>query len=191
MKNISRILFTVFIAATLIISAGCADRTHSGIAFYMTDREEFAKGRAAKFLPEPDFISGYRDINYTFCNHRRGLFNNPYGLALFVNYGNDYTEQKKKVLDSYDFLKSSIYVTDISPLCRLPGVIFEHNGFVFGIVVDADIDFNDFGMIGYNDEEQKICYLYYFDNGFYGLGYSDDEAVQQLKHIIDTDFIWP
>ena len=192
----------VFITAILVITvllSGCAciarkifNLEHTGIASYKTDREKTADGRASEFLPDFNDLSDYCNIEYTYRENIILIFSYEC-LGLFVTYGDNYEENRNKALCSYDFLKETQYADFDDNSITLPAVSFSHKGYVYNLV---PMDYGDmackcFGMIVYNDEEQKICYLLVYNQDLDCLGKTEEEAVEELKHYLEDFFLWP
>lgn len=137
---------------------------------------------ASTLMPNLDDLNSYTDVKF---GYKRILYFAFLGfqsdnISLFVTYDDNYTEEKQSVLSSYDFLKEE-------ELGEFSVTSFDYRGYSFQIVPNRDY-WNDgsctcksFMMIGYNDANNTIAYLYFYDFDIDYIGNMNNEL---------ENFIW-
>ena len=137
---------------------------------------------ASTLMPNLDDLNSYTDAKF---GYKHVLYFTILGfqsdnISLFVTYDDNYTEEKQSVLSSYDFLKEE-------ELGEFPVTSFDYRGYSFQIVPNRDYR-NDgsctcktFMMIGYNDANNTIAYLYFYD--------FDIDYIDNMNNELEN-FIW-
>lgn len=184
------------LAVLCILLSGCG--THKSV---MTGMEHYGPYRegiqfASEFLPQISELGAYTDIEFTYQETCYSGFMGFYsdGLALLVKYDpQTYEAQKSRVLDAYDFLEEPVMRS--SDTYELPVTEFDYNGYSMKIVPDADyLEFcacKSFMMLGLNDDECTIAYLYYYDYDIDYIAEIDDDLEAEMRGLVKTAFAWP
>ena len=199
MKLFLKIILTFL--AVLVISAG-------GFWFLMfgtyqhidRDLEDYSTHvqsirNAADFMPELDSLGAYTDIQYAYkekCYSRLiGFYSD--GLSLFVTYdAEQYCCAKETALSGYAFLEEP--VKGYNETYELPIEEFQYNGYTIKVVPDGEyLDYcacKSFMMLGYNDAECTIAYLYYWDFDIDYISEVGEDPQEEMGELIDTAFAW-
>ena len=153
---------------------------------------------ASVLMPDLDEIGDYNEVKFTYKIYCYSFFIGfvSDGIGLWAQYDeSDYEEEKERVLSSYEFLEEPII--DSRGLYELPVTEFAYKGYDTKIVPDEDyIDFGackSFLMIGFNDNEYAICYLYYYDidiDYLYDEETDDYTPEERMVDLVDTAFEW-
>ena len=171
-----------------------------------TDINEYEKyveevSYASKFMPNLNDLGVYEDAKFGYRLSMYSSFLGFYsdGISLFVTYGDNYTETKENVLNSYEFLNENEMVDESGDI-QFPLTSFDYKGYTFQIVPYRNYWTNSssstcksFMMIGYNDANNTILYLYFYD---FDIDYLYDESIhsetrEEIMHeFIDDNFIW-
>ena len=181
-----RILAFLLIAATAFLLISCSSVKH-GMEYY----DEVINRTTVynpNLLPSLDKLSDYTDIDFTEKTTSDGLFVSL-GYALFVTYDkNDYEAKVEEVNRTHSYLDEN----NASTYFRLPLADISYEGYEIKIVPFYSDDFSckHFGMIGFNDEKCRICYLMFSDSDLDSLGISEDPAAGYVEFIDEYfDFV--
>ncbi len=150
---------------------------------------------AAAILPDPDSLSDCKDTKYTY-KHSYDIFD-TYGLALFAEYsGEDYESKKEEALDSYDFPSKDVF--SVMGYMTLYAKPVSCNGYTFRALPagnNPDYTYNDyacksFGYVGYNDEERKIAYFYFYDPDRDEIAEKGSDAETAVSYLLTEYIDW-
>ena len=187
MKRLLLLLVTVCILLT-----GCINQkiVSTNIANYTADCQSV--GNASRFMPNIADLGAYAQLKYTYQVTDFCMLFRSDGLALFVKYDQEnYEAQKEHVLNSYTFLESPV-MSD-SDTYALPLTEFEYNGCMMKIVPDDDSSFRackSFMILGLNDDECVIAYLYFYDFDHDYIAKVDDDLNAEMIEFVDDAFSW-
>ncbi len=159
---------------------------------YVTDCESVKN--ASVLMPNITDLGAYSQIKYTYqstCYSILMDFNSD-GLALFVKYDQTiYAIQKEKTLHSYTFLDEPILEFD---KYVMPVTEFEYRGYLMKIVLDQEyIDYcacKSFMMIGFDDANSAIAFLYYYDFDIDYIADIDEDLNYSMRNLVDDAFAW-
>ncbi len=187
--SITAIIFGGFI----VLLVGSYECVKTDINQYSDDIKQIAN--AAGFMPDLETLTGYTDIEYTHKFHCYSMFMGfcSDGFALFVTYDEDqYETFKNEAISSHTFLEEP--VLEARGTYELPVTEFEYNGYTLKVVPDEEyIDFcacKSFMLLGFNDEECKIAYLYYYDFDIDYIAEVGDDLEKEMRELVDTAFSW-
>ncbi len=159
---------------------------------YVTDCESVKN--ASVLMPNIKDLGAYFQIKYTYqstCYSILMDFNSD-GLALFVKYDQTiYAIQKEKTLHSYTFLDEPILEFD---KYVMPVTEFKYRGYLMKIVLDQEyIDYcacKSFMMIGFDDTNSAIAFLYYYDFDIDYIADIDEDLNYSMRNLVDDAFAW-
>lgn len=150
---------------------------------------------ASDIMPSLDNLNSYTDIKF---GYKKLLYSKLLGfesddISLFITYGDNYNDEKEKVISNYEFLsEEDIYDNG---KYYFPLANFEYKGYVFQIVSNDGYSYclcKSFMLLGYNDDKNTIVYLYFYDND---LDYLYNETSRKTREeamydFIEDSFIW-
>lgn len=156
---------------------------------------------AEKMLPSLSSVGNpiyqefaYRQVIYSFV-----LSFVSHGMSLFLDYDEtNYEIEKENVLNNYSFLDSP--KRDNRGSWQFPVASFDYQGYSFKITPNYPYWDNSeeyccksFTMIGFDEKNYSIAYLYYCDIDIDYLedGFSSEEKRnKRMPEIIDSAFYW-
>lgn len=143
---------------SLFLLSSC-DKLYTDIEKYDEYLDKLVK--ADTFMPKLDTLSNYESMDLYF------LYDNIIlggSINLKLSYPDSYYEEEKNsVLNRYKFLTSPVK-TGLSKYYDIPEVSFDYEEYHIQVIDDENYDYGHyFGMIGYSDSLQEICYLYYYN----------------------------
>jgi hypothetical protein len=199
MKKFLKVLFIILLVIAILIGGflfllvGTYERVSRDISHYDEDILEISN--AANFMPDLDSLSGYTEIEYTYkvkCYSTFVGFCSD-GFALFVTYDDDqYETAKQEALSTYTFLEEPVLRSQDT--YELPITEFSYRGYTMKVVPDEDyIDFcacKSFMLLGFNDEEHKIAYLYFYDFDIDYIAEVGEDPEAEMRELVDTAFEW-
>ena len=155
-------------------------------------------GNAEKFMPDCDQDLGvYQSVQFGFQETFLLIFGSQ-TITLIASYDEtNYEKEKSAALDRFDFLKEPYQEKDGYYI--FPVASFEYRGYSFSIVPDRDyysdgrLGCHSFMMVGYNDAEKKIAYLYFYDPDLDYLSEenaSEEEKQKRMSELIKDSFVW-
>lgn len=189
-----------------LLSVGLAITTLTSVREVSKDIKDFDHFvNKTKYADEfiPDYrkdIGDYSDIQFGY--KRRSYFDllgyQSEGITLVAKYDNNkYSIEKQSALEKYNFLEEPVFENDVY---IFPVTTFEYEGFVFKIAPKRDYRENDdkptcksFLMVGHNDSESKIAYLYFYDYDIDLLVWgnaSGSEINERMPKLIEDCFVW-
>lgn len=187
------LIMAIIFGGFVFLLVGSYERVKTNINQYSNDVNEIAN--AAKFMPDLETLTGYTEIEYTYkikCySTLAGFYSDSF--ALFVSYDEEkYAAAKNKALTEHSFLQQPVMCS--VDTYTLPVTEFEYNGYTMKVVPDEEyIDFcacKSFMLVGFNDEECKIAYLYYYDFDIDYIAEVGDDLEDEMCKLIDTAFSW-
>ncbi|MBR6918504.1 MAG: hypothetical protein IKN38_10005 [Clostridia bacterium] len=175
-------LFLLILLISLLLCS-CSTTKH-GMEYYDEVMNETTVYNPS-LLPSLDKLTGYTDIDFTEKITSELIFSS-YGYALFVTYDKDvYEAEVEKVNRTHSYLDEN----NAARYFRLPLADINYEGYEIKIVPFYSDDFSckHFGMIGFNDEEYRICYLMFSDSDLDYLGIDEDPEAGYID-FLDTYF---
>lgn len=201
MKKAFKVIIIIVLAIVLAIGGfltlllGSFERVKTDISKYSEDISEI--GNAAKFMPDLETLNGYTDIEYTYKIKCSSIFMGFFsdGYALFVTYDKErYEAQKDEVMSNYTFVQKPILGFGNTNY-TIPIAEFQYNGYDMKVVPDEEyIDFSackSFMLLGFNDEECKIAYLYHYDFDLDYIAEVGEDLEDEMIEFMDDVFAWP
>ena len=110
-------------------------------------------------------------------------------LSLFASYGNNYLDEKERLLNTYEFATYD----DVKELIGFDSFSYNNYTFYIGKNDSSYYYAKELFMIGFDDSNGYISYLYYYDFDRDLVTYSDrseEERLKQLYKFIDNHFVW-
>lgn len=161
---------------------------------YIDDYEYYCNSVRYADSHLPQTLEGFNDyieikFGYKKVSSSRFLGFEFDGLSLFASYGDDYLDEKERILSKYEFATYEEVKSDIG------FETFDYKGFTFHI----DKQLSTFGyshelfMIGFNDSNHCVSFLYYYDFDRDLITYwehSDKERLNELIQFMDKSFLW-
>ena len=194
-KNIFIVLLVLvlFFAAFLYLLIGTYNWIKTDLTQYEQDIQKI--GNASVFMPDLESLGSYTDINYSYkvkCYSPLARFYSD-GFALFVTYEDaQYQAYKAKVLTDYAFLQEPVKRSQDT--YELPVTEFSYKNYHIKIVPDEEyVDFcacKSFLMIGFNDDDSRIVYLYYYDFDIDYIAIEGEDTEKRMCALIDSAFEW-
>jgi hypothetical protein len=171
-KKIFNVSFLFILIVVLISTSGCTyeDKViYNEIEDYqqcINDVEE-----SDEFMPNLDSLTKHTTIEL-YCKENIGLTTT---INLIVTYSEaNYYLEKENLLMTYDFLLQPLYDSDRVFISE-PEFIF--NGFNIKVVYNSNYNYpEEFGMIGFNDEEYQVAYMFHSDRSYNTLGTDVEDA---------------
>lgn len=199
MKKVLFILLNILIAAAIVIGGffallfGSYQRIETNIAKYSEDLQGI--GSAERMMPRLDSLGDYESLEYTYKIHCYSTFVGFFsdGYVLNVTYGErEYEQRKAGILSSYAFLQEPVIAEDGDYL--LPVTELNYKGYTLKVVPD-DTQFTycpckSFMMVGFNDVEHKIVYLYHYDFDLDYIAAADEDPEAEMIQLIEDAFVW-
>ena len=209
----------IFLIISCIVSIAFIPLSFIGLIIYdvnapdkiikkSTDIEKYEKivedvEGASEFMPALDDLNSYTNINF---GYKRILYSFLLGfesdnISLFVTYDSNYIDEKENVLCKYDYLKIDEIIDSYDSFdgdFQFPVTTFEYKGYTFQIVPYRNKNYNNkvscqsFMMVGYNDLNSTIAYLYFYNMDL-DLLYNNDYTIskeERMQKFIDEEFIW-
>lgn len=131
---------------------------------------------AADYMPQPNECGDYTSATVTYKKKLMLLFES-YSVGLFLSYDNaEYNKQKELILADYNFLTSDSAESD--PDASVGGYSIR--------LADKEYPLQTYKMgllVGINDSENKICYLFYYD--------LDLDVLDDLDSYVEEFFFFP
>ena len=152
-------LFSIFILSVILLSlSSCTARR---IKTTKEDKYEKYLSKveyATDFMPDTDACGNYSSLTATY-QHEDLFFFDVYTVGLFLSYNeSEYEAQKNQIFSNYEFftsddesLKSDCDATIKNYNIQLVKGEYEYSTIKMGL------------LIGTDDTNHKICYLFYYD----------------------------
>lgn len=155
-------------------------------------------------LPELHDVEGYSNIYFSYRESSTSLiFSHTHGIALFVDYGVNYEEKKEILLSPYTFISEPI-TSNYNSNYIFPVSEFTYKNYNFKIALteravyhssDGRVDYSpkSFTMVGTNDADKSLAFLYYFDFDIDWLcerGATQEEKNECMPNLIEEVFFW-
>lgn len=157
----------------------------------ITDYEEELKKveNADKMMPKLDSLGDYSLVKSAAMEKMYsitlGFFSNS--ISLYVNYDLNFSLEKERVLNEYDFLEEPIGY-------NIPLANFSYNGYDYRIVPDEDyIDFvpcKSFMLIGFENNKNQIAYHYFYDFDIDYIAHQGDNLEERMCDFMKDNFYY-
>lgn len=178
-KTFSAVLpVSILLALTL-----CLFIIHSTANFTLNGIENFYNRDRINYDISLDELGDYTDIDYQYSQKTHMLLFPSQSSVLDLTYKeNEYKDQVEQIRSSYTFLSEPIKDGDLSLISQNE---FTIGNWSFRVCVGNDyLDFDypkDFRMIAFNDTENRIAYLDFYD--------SDLDCIDEdMEKFIDKNF---
>ena len=163
------------------------DYTWRWITFTENNNSDRYNKELEKMLNELGNCNGY---NLTTRNRNQLMFFQSHGMALVGDYSNEnYISQKKFIADNYDFASNADKQFFKYEFDDDSAFEFDINKWHFMLLKENDEVYyipEYFRIVGFNDTDKKIAFLYYSDQDMDCFGDKNDEA--DLKDFVDYSF---
>lgn len=182
------ILITPFILLLLLITALIPDTIDTDITNYNTYRQEL--NYASEFMPELSELGQFEALRFGYKETPQFIFL-PKTMSLTVKYSEaEFASVKDKMLARYEFIDAPIIDTDGDVLLDDS---FTHQGYVFHSVpmlkaMHSACEY--FGLLGVNDKQCCIAWLYYDDVERDFIAESGEDLDDAMRGLIDEEFCW-
>lgn len=108
-------------------------------------------------MPELDNYESYDDVKVNYYFEIGGYDLHTISLIICFTDEEEYLSEKETVLKEFEFVNEDIIVYDKLALPKE----FSYNGFTISPIDDEDFTYlSNFGMVGFDDENYKIVYMY-------------------------------
>lgn len=184
----------IFVAGMVLAATGGIVTTSKNIDEFDTYLEKVPY--ANEFIPDYRIdIGNYSQVQFGY--KKTSTFFQSEGITLIASYDEvTYVSEKQKSLEKYYFLEE--------PVVRgenyiFPVTTFEYEGYTFKIAPKRDywtsgtLTCKSFMMLGHNDLESKIAYLYFYDIDIdYLASVSDSKGVIDncMPKLIKDYYVW-
>lgn len=195
-------LIVTFVAAVIIIEI-----FSPRIASQSKDINDYEKyvdevKYAEKFMPDyKNDIGSYTNIDFGYQLNVYSYFMGFCSdcITLIATYDDaNYELEKNNVLNKYEYLSEPFKEKDGDYI--FPVATFEYDGYIFKIVPyyhfwsnSDELACISFMMVGCNDLENKVAYLYFYDFDIDFLCDSEateEEITARMPRLIENDFVW-
>ncbi len=176
-----RILIFAALAALIVSVSGCTSVKSNTDSY---DDYVVAVG-AGDYMPKLNSLGKYIKVATNYSHHT--VFNSSDCVELFVAYSKDDYEKKKEALsEQYTFLKEAV-PDESGDGWLMPMISAVYSGYTLKVVDNRADDKaygfpKHFGMVGYNDEMNAVCYLFYSSDKL--------EKVNSLPKLIEKSFVF-
>lgn len=186
------LVMVLAISGFLLLLFGSYEQVNTDISRYNEDISEI--GNAVKFMPDLDTLTDYKDIEYTYKIGNKSIFVSN-GYALFVTYdAEQYKTKKDEVMSNYTFVQNPILGLGNTEY-TIPVAEFRYNGYDMKVVPDEEYVVyqacKSFMILGFNDEECKIVYLYHYDDDLDYIAKAGEDLKNEMIEFMDDVFAWP
>ncbi len=154
-------------------------------------------GEAKDYMPSLNGIGEHESKSYSYQSTLTAPLLGFYsdGIALFVKYSTlRYLLTKPKVESNHKFITEPIRSSNGGQADYLmPITQIEYKGYVFRVVKPKNENQNickSFLMIGFDDSNYKIAYLYFCDADLDYIGTYEDNPKEVMTKFLDTYFYW-
>ena len=138
---------------------------------------DFGNPKEIKFGYKKVVYSSFMNLNYD-------------AISLFASYGDDYLDEKEKVLNTYELATYD----DVEEVVGFNS--FSYQNYTFYICKNDSMKYyysDELFMIGFDDSKGYVSYLYFYDRDRHSITYSDsseEERLKELYEFIDNHFVW-
>ena len=192
------IIIDIFLILVLPIRVLAIDAFMGDILVnYSTNVSDYEKCRNNTYLADkhfPETIEGFGNpkeikFGYKEISCSRVLNFKFNGISLFASYGDDYFEEKERVLNTYEFATYD----DVKEEIGFDSFSYNNYTFYIGKIDDNYYYAKELFMIGFDDSNGYISYLYYYDFDRDLVTYSDrseEERLKELYEFMGESFVW-
>jgi len=142
---------------------------------------------AESFMPRLDDLDKYENVS---VRYKSNEYLTPASVVIFIEYNNSkYLAEKQAVLSNYTFL---LHPVILNGDYLLPEYEIQYKGYTIKVVEESypKLIFPKYiGMIGFNDKEQTLCFMFYSDvEADYFIVESNGKPNGVLAKLIDEYF---
>lgn len=182
------ILFLPIFLLILLITELIPDTIDTDFSNYNTYRQEL--NYASEFMPELSELGQFEELRFGYKETPQFIFL-PKTMSLTVRYSAaEYAAVKEQMLASYEFTDAPVIDTDGDVLLDDS---FTHQGYVFHSVQTQEAMYRAckyFGLLGVNDEQHCIAWLYYDDVDRDLIATPEEDLDAEMCKLIDDEFYW-
>jgi hypothetical protein len=125
-------------------------------------------------MPNLKDLPSYENVNVYYKDR------SSKSITLSIEFSSEnYEEAKETILNQYSFLSGPLQ--DDTGFYYIPEHEFSYSSYHIKVVFDEDFLYPEkFGMIGYSDDYNRICFLFFYDRSLneLGSGYEMDEFAE-------------
>lgn len=185
---IQMIILIPFFIILLLISLLIPPTVDTDIAQYEAYRQEL--NYAAEFMPALDELGQSEELRFGYQETPEFIFC-PKTMSLTVRYNEaTYEAMKQQILTANDFIETPVIDTDGDILLDDS---FTHHGYDFQSLPMLEYEYTAckyFGLLGVNDEQYSIAWLYYDDMDRDLIAEPDEDLDDEMRNLIDDEFHW-
>lgn len=182
------IILVPFFIILFLISLLIPPTVDTDINQYETYRQ--ALNYAVDFMPALDELGQLEELRFGYQETPEFIFC-PKTMSLTVRYDEATCEaMKQQMLAAYEFIDSPMIETDGDILLD---DAFTYHGYDFKAVPMLEYEYTTckyFGLLGVNDEQYSIAWLYYDDVDRDFVATPDNDLDEKMRTIIDDEFHW-
>ena len=182
------IVLVPFFIILLLISLLIPPTVDTDISKYETYRQ--ALNYAVDFMPALDELGQLEELRFGYQETPEFIFC-PKTMSLTVRYDEaTYEAMKQQMLAAYEFIDSPMIETDGDILLD---DAFTYHGYDFKAVPMLEYEYTTckyFGLLGLNDEQHCIAWLYYDDADRDYIAQADQDLDHEMRTLIDDEFHW-
>lgn len=155
---------------------------------------------ASQFMPKLNELDNYEEVKFGYRLVSYSIFMGfcSDGISLFVTYDDNYYDEKEKVLNNYEYLKEDEIIYGRNESVQFPLTIFNYKGYTIQIVPNrnywsnGELTCKSFMMVGYNDSNKTIVYMYYydFDHDYLYEENNKETREERMHRFIKVAFVW-
>lgn len=115
------------------------------------------------FMPFLENLEDYETIN-CYYKYIDGIIYRFHTINLIIDYHEEiYAQKKQEILGKYYFLNKPMPDSINKGEYYIPEPEFIYNNYTIKVVEDQDFSYSRwFGMIGYNDDDYNLSYLFFY-----------------------------
>ena len=182
------IILVPFFIILFLISLLIPPTVDTDINQYETYRQEL--NYAVDFMPALDELGQFEELRFGYQETPEFIFC-PKTLSLTVRYDEaTYEAMKQQMLAAYEFIDAPVIDTDGDLLLDDTFTYQEYDFQSVPMLDDMHSACEYFGLLGVNDGQRSIAWLYYDNIDRDLIATTDNDLDDQMRTIIDDEFHW-
>lgn len=170
-NKMKKILTVMLVSMVTIVLTSCTPKL-TDIDDYETYINEIYG--ADEFMPNLKDLPSYENVDVYYYDR------SSKSITLSIKFSSEnYEDAKETILNQHSFLDGPLQ--DDTGFYYIPKPEFSYSGYQIKVVEDEDFSYPEkFGMIGYSDDYNRICFLFFYDRSLneLGSGYEMDEFAE-------------
>jgi len=155
-------LYIIIIIFFILILSGCSFNESIKLSD-INDYDEYLTNvkTSREFMPDSSNLERYESISVIYYLDRPDTIH-THTINLIITYSKeDYNHAKSIYLSDYSYLEAPLYDPDDKKWTLISDAEVEFNNYLIKVVDDENFNYPKyFGMIGFNEEEHKISFMY-------------------------------